>query len=67
MNQQIISQESRIKDLENKNINILNENKNLKELFNKHEYESKIINEKISNLENNYNIINNNLNQINYL
>ena len=65
MNKKIINQESRIKDLENKNINIFNENKNLNELFNKHGNETKIINEKISNLENNLNNINNNLNQIN--
>ena len=65
MNEKIINLESRMKDLENKNINIFNENKNLNELFNKHENEAKIINEKISNLENNLNNINNNLNQIN--
>ena len=65
MNKKIINQESRIKDLENNNINIFNENKNLKELFNKHENESKMINEKIAYLENNFKDINNNLNQIN--
>ena len=65
MDKKIKNQEERIKDLESKNINIFNSNKNLDELFNNHENEIKIINEKILNLENNFKDINNNLNQIN--
>ena len=53
MDKKIKNQEERIKDLESKNIDIINSNKNLDELFNNHEKEIKIINEKILNLENN--------------
>ena len=65
MDKKIKNQEERIKDLESKNINIFNSNKNLDELFNNHENEIKIINEKILNLENNFKDINNNFNLIN--
>jgi len=65
MNTKIINQENRIKELENNNINIFQENKKLNELFNNKENEAKELNEKISNLENDLNNINNNLIKIN--
>ena len=65
MNTKIINQENRIKELENNNINIFQENKKLNDLFNNKENEAKELNEKISNLENDLNNINNNLIKIN--
>jgi len=53
MNQKMINQENRIKELENKTIDLINKNENnTKNSINKHESEIKIMNNKITDLEN---------------
>ena len=55
-NKKVLDQEIKIKELENKNIDLKNKyEKKLDELFNKHENEIKILNNKLSDLENNIN------------
>ena len=66
INQKLINQEEIIKDLQNKHINLINQNKNnINDLINKHESEIKILNDKISELENSIKNINNDLVQTN--
>ena len=55
-NKKVLDQEIKIKELENKNIDLKNKyEKKLDELFNKHENEIKILNNKLSDLEKNIN------------
>ena len=63
MNQKIISQEKRIKELENINKDLTNKKENnYEKFFSKIENEISEINQKVQNLEN---VVNNNLNKVN--
>ena len=61
MKQKITNQENRIKDLETKYLNVINEQKNFDVLYNKHENEIKTTKKRISIVENNTNGINDKL------